>query len=93
MKIFNRMNWLIEGMDSDVQPVFVNDICLAILNCLKMEETIGQTYDLGGPHTYKYSEIYEQFFTITLIKPYTNLVKFEDAFEYYHYKWWQSFYR
>jgi NADH dehydrogenase (ubiquinone) 1 alpha subcomplex subunit 9 len=41
MKMFNRMNWLIDGMDSNIQPVFVNDICLAVINCLKMEETIG----------------------------------------------------
>lgn len=41
MKMFNRMNWQIEGMDSKVQPVFVNDVALAMLNCLKMEETIG----------------------------------------------------
>jgi uncharacterized protein YbjT (DUF2867 family) len=88
MKMFHRMNWLIDGMDANIQPVFVNDVALAVLNCLKMEETIGQSYDLGGPHIYKYSEIYEQFFEITQIKPYTSLVKFEDAFEYYHYKWW-----
>ena len=93
MKMFNRMNWLIDGMDANIQPVFVNDICLAVINCLKMEETIGQSYDLGGPHIYKYSEIYDQFFQITQIKPYTALVKLEDAYEYYHYKWWQSFYR
>jgi uncharacterized protein YbjT (DUF2867 family) len=93
MKIFNRMNWLIEGMNGKVEPVFVNDIALAVINALKMEETIGQTYDLGGPHTYTYEEIYEQFFNVTGVKPYTNLVKFEDALEYYHYKWYQSFYR
>jgi NADH dehydrogenase (ubiquinone) 1 alpha subcomplex subunit 9 len=93
MKIFNRMNWLIEGMNGRVEPVFINDIALAVINALKMEETIGQTYDLGGPHTYNYEEIYEQFFNVTGVKPYTNLVKFEDALEYYHYKWYQSFYR
>lgn len=59
LKMFNRMNFVIEGMNSKVQPVFVNDIALAMMNCLKMEETIGQTYDLGGPHTYTYEEIYE----------------------------------
>lgn len=48
---------------------------------------------MGGPHTYTYEEIYEMFFSITEIKPYTNLVKLEDAYEYYHYKWWQSAYR
>jgi NADH dehydrogenase (ubiquinone) 1 alpha subcomplex subunit 9 len=65
MKMFNRMNWQVEGMDALVQPVYVTDVALAIMNCLKMEETIGQTYDLGGPHTYTYQEIYEMFFDIT----------------------------
>jgi len=63
------------------------------MNCLKMEETIGQTYDLGGPHTYTYQEVYEMFFDICQIKPYTSTVKLEDAYEMYHYGWWQSFYR
>jgi NADH dehydrogenase (ubiquinone) 1 alpha subcomplex subunit 9 len=93
MKLFNRMNWIIEGMNGKVQPVFVNDVALAAINALKMEESIGQTYELGGPHTYTYEEIYQQFFNVTGIKPYTSVVKLEDAYEYYHYKWWQSFYR
>ncbi len=93
MKMFNRMNWMADGMHGKVQPVFVNDVALAVLNCLKMEETIGQTYELGGPHTYTYEEIYEQFFNQAQIKPYTAVYKLEDAYEYYHYKWWQSFYR
>ena len=59
MKMFNRMNFIIEGMDAEVQPVFANDVSLAIFNCLKMEETMGQTYDLGGPHKYTYTDIYE----------------------------------
>lgn len=53
------MNWGIEGMNSLCQPVFINDVALAMLNCLKMEETIGQTYDLGGPNVLTYEEIYE----------------------------------
>ena len=64
MKMFNRMNWAIEGMDAKVQPVYTVDVALAALNALKMEETIGQSYDLGGPHTYSYQEIYEMFFDI-----------------------------
>ena len=52
--MFNRMNWVIEGMDAKVAPVYANDVTLAIMNCLKMEETIGQSYDLGGPHEYTY---------------------------------------
>ena len=41
MKMFNRMNWQIDGMDAEVQPVYVADVALGIINCLKMEETIG----------------------------------------------------
>lgn len=41
-----------------MQPVYANDVTLAIINALKMEETIGQSYDLGGPFTYTYREIY-----------------------------------
>lgn len=48
---------------------------------------------MGGPHQYTYQEIYEMFFDITQIKPYTTMVPLESAYEYYHYKWWQSFYR
>ena len=33
------------------------------------------------------------FFDICQIKPYTATVKLEDAYEMYHYHWWQSFYR
>lgn len=93
MKMFNRMNWQIEGMQNEVQPVYVADVALAATNCLKMEETIGQSYDLGGPHTYTYEEIYEMFFDICQIKPYTAVVNLEDAYYYYHLKAWQSFYR
>jgi NADH dehydrogenase (ubiquinone) 1 alpha subcomplex subunit 9 len=80
-------------MNSLCQPVFVSDVALAILNALKMEETIGQSYDLGGPNTLTYEEMYEQFFNSSGVKPYTAVVKLEDAYEYYHYKWYQSFYR
>lgn len=64
-KMFNRMNWQVEGMDNEISPVFCSDVALAIMNCLKMEETIGESYDLGGPHTYTYQEIYEMFFDAT----------------------------
>jgi len=93
MKMFNRMNFVIDGMDAKVAPVFANDVTLAIMNCLKMEETRGQSYDLGGPHEYTYQEIYEMFFDITQIKPYSTVVPLEDAYEMYHRKWFQSFNR
>ena len=93
MKMFNRMNWQIEDMDAKVAPVYVSDVALAAMNCLKMEETIGQSYDLAGPHEYQWKEIYEMFFDITLIKPYTAVVPLEEAYRYRDYPWWASFYR
>ena len=87
------MNFVIEGMNAKVQPCFTNDVALAILNCLKMEETIGQTYDLGGPHTYTYEEIYEHFFTLSEVKPYSVMVPLEKAYEYKQYQWWHSPYK
>ena len=93
MKQFNRMNFVIEGMNAKVQPTFAQDVSLAIRNCLKMEETIGQTYDLGGPHVYNYEDLYEQFFSLSQIKPYSVEVKFEEAIKYKQYHWLQSPYR
>ena len=93
MKMFNRMNFVIDGMNGAVQPVFTNDVALAIMNALKMEESIGQTYDLGGPHSYTYEDIYEQFFNLTEIKPYSVVVPLEKAYEYKQYPWYTSPYK
>jgi len=93
MKQFNRMNFVIKGMNSNVQPTFTADVGLAVMNCLKMEESIGQTYDLGGPHVYTYEDIYEQFFALTQIKPYSVDIKLEEAMKYKQYHWLQSPYR
>lgn len=86
MKMFNRMQFVIEGMNGGkVQPVMSNDVCLAMYNCIKTEETIGKTYDLGGPHVYTYEEIYEHFFNLSEIKPYSVVVPLEKAYEYKQY--------
>ena len=79
MKLFNRSLYRIEGQNGRWQPVFLNDVAQAAINCLKMDETIGQTYDLGGPHVYNVDEIYEQFFNSTMIKPYIIPVPLEKA--------------
>jgi hypothetical protein len=41
LRMFNKMNWVIEGMDAKIQPTDVKDVALAVLNALKMEESIG----------------------------------------------------
>ena len=62
-------------------------------NCLKMEETMGQTYDLAGPHTYTFEDMQEQFFNLTEIKPYSVVVPLEKAYEYKQYPWFVSPYK
>lgn len=88
--MFNRMNFVIDGMNSKVQPVMSNDVSLAIYNCIKTESTSGKTYDLGGPHVYTYEEIYEHFFNLTEIKPYSVVVPLEQAYQYKQYEWYES---
>jgi NADH dehydrogenase (ubiquinone) 1 alpha subcomplex subunit 9 len=53
----------------------------ATINALKDDNTIGQTYDLGGPHTYTTQEYYEMLFNICQIKPYVVPVKLERFIE------------
>lgn len=40
-----------------------------MLNALKLEESKGQTYELGGPHVLSMLEIYEIIFNIMKIRP------------------------
>lgn len=84
MKLFNRTCFRIEGANALIQPVDATDVALATLNCLKMDETIGESYDLGGPHIYTHDEIYEQFYNTTLVKPYIIPIKLEVAMEWMH---------
>ena len=93
MKAFNRMNFVADGLNARVQPVFANDVGTAVLNCLKMDETIGETYDLGGPHVYNYLELYEMMANICLIKPYTSVHPLEDMFSVMHKPTGTSFWR
>jgi hypothetical protein len=41
MKMFNRALFHPKGANCKIQPVFVNDVALAVKNCLKMDETVG----------------------------------------------------
>ncbi len=67
-----------------VQPVYNTDVALGIYNCLKMPETIGQTYELGGPVTYTYKELYEFMFNAVNLHPYMISITPEMAFDYYN---------
>ena len=41
------------------QPIYFNDLAQCVLNALKLHETCGKTYELGGPSVYTRREIYE----------------------------------
>ncbi|CAG9328434.1 unnamed protein product [Blepharisma stoltei] len=41
------------------QPIYYKDIGQCVINCLRMPETIGKTYELGGPNVYSNREIME----------------------------------
>jgi NADH dehydrogenase (ubiquinone) 1 alpha subcomplex subunit 9 len=41
------------------QPISVLDVATCVLNALKLDNTKGKTYELGGPNVFTYLEIYE----------------------------------
>lgn len=88
MRMFNRSYFMIEGANARIQPVLTNDVALAVVNAIKMDETIGQTYDLGGPHVYTYQEMLEMYFNTCHIKPYVLPVKMEEAYRLMNFKWY-----
>jgi NADH dehydrogenase len=45
------------GSDARFQPVWVDDVASAIVNCLDEAGTIGQTYECTGPTVYTLSEL------------------------------------
>jgi NADH dehydrogenase len=51
---------LIDGGRSLVQPVALDDACACFARSLRMPETQGKTYELGGPDRVSYREIFEQ---------------------------------
>lgn len=93
LKMFNRTVFRVEGANGLVQPVFFGDIALAVINALKAEESIGQAYELGGPHVYTWDEIYETFHSITGVKPYIVPLKLETVMEWAHSPKLSSHYR
>lgn len=45
------------GSKARLQPVYVEDVAQAIVNCLAEKNTCGQTYDLAGPEVYTLGEL------------------------------------
>ena len=49
----------IGGGETRVQPVYAGDVADAIAAAVTREDAAGQTYELGGPRTYSFNEVYD----------------------------------
>ena len=51
------------------QPIRENDVAKCVLNALKLEDSKGQTYELGGPHVLSMLEVHEIMFNVMKMRP------------------------
>lgn len=56
---------LIGGGKTRFQPVYVGDVGDAVMACIGNAGAAGKTFELGGPETVTFREIYERLFRIT----------------------------
>jgi NADH dehydrogenase len=45
------------GASAQVQPVWVQDLALAIVRCLLSRDSIGQTYEIAGPRVLRLADL------------------------------------
>ena len=50
---------LIGGGTTKFQPVFVDDMTAGLLDLLKLSDTVGRTYEFGGPQVYSFKALLE----------------------------------
>jgi len=56
---------LIGGGETKFQPVYVGDVADAAIAALSDDKAAGQIYELGGPETLSFEEIYKKLFSYT----------------------------
>lgn len=61
---------LIDGGNAKRTPIFVDDVAHAIMVCLRDPNTVGQTYEVGGPKCYTLAEVFGQIFEASGRNPY-----------------------
>ena len=66
---WNKFIIVYDDSTTKKQPIKENDVAKCVLNALKLEESKGQTYELGGPHVLSMLEVYEIIFNIMKIRP------------------------
>ncbi len=84
LRFFGRQAVIIDEGRGRIQPISSNDVAGAAYNALKIPESIGQSYDLGGPVVYTYRELYEFLFNLANMDPYMISIPMHKAFEYYN---------
>ena len=65
------------------QPIHYHDIGLATINALKMPETAGKTFELGGPHVYSMKEILEIIYNKMGFPPKLKSIPYRTAHKIY----------
>lgn len=56
---FDRFVPVFSDMTAKRQPILVQDVARIVLSVIKQTETMGQTYEIGGPHVYTLKEFYD----------------------------------
>ena len=54
---------LIGGGATKFQPVFVGDVTAGLLDLLKRPDTVGKTYEFGGPQVYSFRALLQLLLT------------------------------
>lgn len=72
---WNKFVWVTNDCTAKKQPIREVDMAKCVLNALKLEESKGKTYEIGGPHALTMLEIYEIIFNIMRIRPTIGYVK------------------
>lgn len=56
---FDKFVPVFSDLTAKRQPIMVSDVANCVLSALKMPETAGQIFELGGPHVYTLKEIHD----------------------------------
>jgi len=68
---FEMLRYIVERMpffivpksviETKIQPICIRNVLIYLEQCLEKEETINQTYDIGGPEILTYRELFETY--------------------------------
>lgn len=74
----NGTVYLLDNGSALRQPVIDLDVCQAVHNAIQMEESKGETYELGGSQVYTIKELMEYFANVLNHRPRFISHSYED---------------